>query len=363
MNFLKNLFNKKETPIQTPEDFWQWFLTKESAFYAVVKSKTNIDLFFDELSPKLNELREGFFFSTGMLKDDTVELVITADGNIKNIVFVEDLVSAAPPIKGWTFTALKSALDMQNLSINMSGYSFSRSNLNFYSNDDKNYPDEIDITVTYDDFNEKDEDIIANGVYIFLDNLLGELQFATTIDNLDIVSNTKSEKELIPIEKLKSFLTWREKEFVEKYESTGRNTDDDAYSSYKATTESGLPVVSILNADLLKWQDKPSHPWILKIKINYDGNDTNGMPDNPTYDLLEEIEDKLIEKFNYNDGFLNIGRETGGNVRIVYFACKDFREAAKITEVAAKEYTGKIAIDYDIYKDKYWTSFNHFSAV
>jgi hypothetical protein len=53
------------------------------------------------------------FFLTGMYNDDTVELVLTADGAVKNIVFVEELVNSAPKIEGWKFTALKPALDKQ----------------------------------------------------------------------------------------------------------------------------------------------------------------------------------------------------------------------------------------------------------
>ena len=41
------------------------------------------------------------------------------------------------------------------------------------------------------------------------------------------MAKAKIKKELIPIEKLKDFLIWRQKEFIEKYEGTRRNTIDD----------------------------------------------------------------------------------------------------------------------------------------
>lgn len=257
MKLLKALFNKKENPTKTPEDFWRWFRSKERSFYAVVKSNVNIEqLFFNELSPKLDELRDGFFFVTGMLRSDVAELIITADGNIKNIPFVEDLVLAAPKIEGWVFTALKPPLNIEDVSITMSGYQFTASNISFYSIDDIRYPDEIDIRIVYDNFNETDRDKITIGIYIFLDNLLGELNFATTIDNLIVEGKTHPEKELIPIEKLKSYLIWREKEFVEKYESVRHTSDNDTYSSFDSTTTNGSPIVSIINTGLLNWDYK-----------------------------------------------------------------------------------------------------------
>ena len=88
MNFLKNIFAKKDNAIKSYEDFWDWFQKSEKVFFNTVKHRQNIEKeFFDKLSPKLHELKEGFFFLTGMLNENTVELIITADGNIKNIVF------------------------------------------------------------------------------------------------------------------------------------------------------------------------------------------------------------------------------------------------------------------------------------
>jgi predicted fused transcriptional regulator/phosphomethylpyrimidine kinase len=54
-----------------------------------------------------------------MLDDDTAELVLTADGSLLNIAFVEDLVETAPNLKGWKFTALKPAMENEDFTINM----------------------------------------------------------------------------------------------------------------------------------------------------------------------------------------------------------------------------------------------------
>lgn len=66
-----------------------------------------------------------------MYDDSTVELILTADGAIKNIVFVEELVEAAPKIPGWKFTSLKPALKIEDVCIDMGGYKFDRESLFF----------------------------------------------------------------------------------------------------------------------------------------------------------------------------------------------------------------------------------------
>jgi len=93
MSFLKSLFGKKESPINSYADFWAWFQKNEKIFFDTVRnrkeSKEIEKDFFAKLSPKLRELKDGYFYLTGMYNDNTVELVLTADGNTKNIVFVE----------------------------------------------------------------------------------------------------------------------------------------------------------------------------------------------------------------------------------------------------------------------------------
>lgn len=361
MSFIKNIFSKKNAPINSYEDFWNWFSNNQKAFFNVVKSKGNIEKgFFDKLSPKLNELKDGFYYLTGMYNDDTVELVITADSTIKNIAFVEDLVNAAPSIDGWKFTALKPALDIENVCINMSGYQFDKENLHFYSNDHQDYPDEIDITIVHDDLNEENRSTITNGIYIFLDNYLGELEFATTIDNLAIAGKSEAEKELIPIDKLKSFLTWRQKEFTEKYEGIRYNTEKDSYSLMEAQLQSGNKLFAVINTDVLQWDRKASHPWILVVEIKYNGENNNGMPDDETYQLLNEIGDSILKELKDYEGYLNIGRQTADNTREIYFACKDFRKPSKVLQNIQLAFANQIKIDFDLYKDKYWQSFNRF---
>jgi len=362
MSFLKSIFKTKDEPIQTYGDFWNWFHRNEKTFFKVVKGQGDIEKdFFNKLSPKLNELKDGFWYLTGMYDHNTAELVITADGTIKNIVFVEELVAAAPKIGGWKFTALKPALDIKDVSIEMSGYKFDDVNLSFYSNDHSDYPDEIDITVVHNDLTEENKAVITNGIYIFLDNYLGELDFAVTIDNLQIASRNEAKKELIPIEKLKDYLKWRQKEFIEKYEGVRHDTENDEYSILEAELESGNKLIAVINTDLLQWNGKASHPWILTVEIPYDGSNNNGMPDEETYQLLDEVEDNITEQLKDFTGYLNIGRQTAKDVREIYFACKDFRKPSKVLYKVQNDYAEQIEISYDIYKDKYWQSFNRFN--
>ena len=359
MSFLKNIFLKKDEPIKSYEDFWKWFMKNERDFFKAVKARdNNINAnFFSKLSPKLDELKEGFYFLSGMANDTTAELVITADGAIKNIVFVEELVNAAPKINGWLFTALKPATETN---IDMAGYKFNCENISFYANEDSNFPDDIDLTIVHDDFNDGNKSDITRGVYIFLDNFLGELNFATTIDNLKVIGRPDAKKELILIEKLKSYLDWRQSEFVEKYKGSWHNDENDEYSGFDADLKSGKKLIAVINTDLLNWDRKASHPWILSVGIKYAGQNDSGLPDEKTYELLEGIDDEIRAALKFEEGYLNIGRQTSDNLREIYFACKEFRKASKVADEIARRYSDRFGMSYEIYKDKYWRSFDRF---
>ena len=361
MSFLKNIFSKKDESISSYGDFWTWFQKNEKTFFNVVKQQVDLNKdFFDHLSPKLDQLKDGFFYLTGMYNDNIAELVLTPDGNVKNIVFVEELVKTAPTLSNWKFTALKPELDIENVSIKMADFVFDKDSLFFYSNDHGDCPDEIDITIIHRDFDEEKKSSIINGTYIFLDNYLGELNSVTTIDSLTVIGKNEAKKELIPIVKLKDFLIWRQKEFIERYEGDRHSTENDSYSSLEAELKTGGILIATVNSTLLEWDRKASHPWILSVEIKYNGEGNNGMPDDETYQILNEIEDEILEELKDYDGYLNIGRQTADGSREIYFACKDFRKPSKVLHQLTKKYLGKYDITYDIYKDKYWRSFNRF---
>lgn len=372
MNFLSKLFGKKqqkdtskvvENPIKTYDDFWNWFVKQEQKFHNTVKTQQNIEAdFFDQLSPKLNQLREGIYFLTGMLDENTADLILTVEGNVKNFYFVEELIAAAPKLDGWNFRAHKPAVGIENASIKMADFSFGVDNMSFYDNPSNEYPDEINIVIVHDDFNEKNKNDIINGCYILLDNYLGELNLATKIDNIEFVEKNQAKKELVPLAKLKDFLIWREKEFVEKYEGIWHDTESDSYSGMEATLNNGLPLLAIINTDVLNWDSTASHPWIVNIVMEYNGNENNGFPNKNTLSFLNDIEDELMEDLKDIDGYLNVGRETADGKRKVFFACKEFRKPSKTIDAIIDKYADKIIIQYDIYKDKYWRTFDRYRS-
>lgn len=352
----------KETSDQNTsyQKFWTFFSENKETFFQVVKTHEDIEeKFLDIIAPELKSINEDLLYLTGMFDENTAELIVTVDGNIKDIVYAEELIEAAPTLENWRFTALKPESDIKNTSITMEDFEFTKENIFFYSNDDENYPDEIDLTFIHEDLNDDNRNEIANGTFIFIDNYLGELNFLTQIDNFRIAGKGEAEKELIPIEKLKDYLNWREREFIEKYKGSKIQTNEDSYSLFEATLTNGFPLLATVNTDLLRWDKKASHPWISVLRIEYKGDEESGFPDNEDYEMLNAIEDEILIDLKTEEGDLNIGRETAEHIREIYFASKDFRKISKILAETTRKYP-QYNITFEIYKDKYWQSFERY---
>ncbi len=58
----------------------------------------------------------------------------------------------------------------------------------------------------------------------------------------------------------KEFLTWRQKEFIEKYEGARYDTENDEYSMMEAELESGNMLLAIVNTNLLEWDETSITP-------------------------------------------------------------------------------------------------------
>lgn len=363
MRVLRNLLSKKPaTPYAIP-DFWNWFQSEAKHFHAVVKKGSAIEgEFLKKVSFQLQRLETGIYLLTGMANEETAELIFTADGEIRQFYWVEALVAAAPALQGWRFTAHKPAHAIDMLRIQMGNFQFDSENIRFAPLINQRFPDEIAIAVTHHELTKANKDSIATGLYIFLDNLLGEVRLATAVDHIEIGADHVREADWVPIGKLSDYLNWREQEFVEKYDGARHLTANDNYATFEGRMPDGQPIIGTMNTDVLHWDRHCSHPWLLKITIEYDGAARNGMPDNDTYARMNELEDALNEVLTDKDGYLNIGRQTGANTREVYFACHEFRESSRVTRQIIQRFQTDLHIEYAIYKDKYWKTFDRFKG-
>lgn len=367
MSFFNNLFSSsKEEPqiesIKSYQDFWNWFRTRATEFYRVVKLNGDFEHdFFDHVNPRLDQLHDGLYLLSGMIDENTAELIITPDGVVKNIVFAEELVAAAPRIDGWKFTALKPASG-EGFNLAKGDLVIEADKLFFVPRNHWERPDDIDIVIVHENVSEENRDEMSHAIDLFLDNYLGELNFVTQIDNLETAGPSELTEDLRPLLELKDYLQGRQAAFREKYSAERTHTSEDVFSLLTAESKDGLPLMAAVNSTLLMWDKKASHPWVAYIEFGYPADD-NGLPSSETLEALALIEDEMNSELVDADGYLYVGRQTFDGVRTVYFACKNFRLPSKVFNAFAKKHSSEYEIDFGIYKDKYWQTFDRFLPV
>lgn len=84
------------------------------------------------------------------------------------------------------------------------------------------------------------------------------------------------------------------------------------------------------------------------------------MPDKEAQGILEDLEGQMTEDLAEGEGYINIGRMSAKSVRTIYFACKDFRLPSLVFQKIKATNSNQFEIEFDIYKDKYWQTFNRF---
>lgn len=366
MSIFNKIFKSSNSPkkdVKTIKDFWEWFVQEEARFYKAIQQGDRIEEdFFIFLSEKLAKLNERIFFLVGMEKKTKIaELILTPDAVVKNIAFIEDLIAAAPTLPNWKFIALKQASDIDSFAIRMGDLEYNKENINFYPIEHSAYPDQIDLVMVHDHYDENRHHEIYNGVCIYLDNVLGEYKSITMIDNLSVCGPATDLPELISIDKLEAYLTWREKEFVERYHDVRHNSAEDSFASFEGSVDDGTPLFAIVNNSILHWDYKASHPWILLVMVHYQARPEDGFPNQEEYERLEQLENDLMEKLPEEDGYILVVRETGNGLREVSFACHEFRKPSRVMDAITRKYAQQFQIEYDIYKDKYWRTFEKFA--
>jgi hypothetical protein len=351
---------KKEQPVTSYQDFWEWFVRNEKAFRKAMTTNLLVqETFLQPVSDKACQWREGMFMAAGVKANGDIELTFSAEGRVTNIPFAMEFVATAPKLAGWQFTALQQPMGAADISITMEGFLFHKDNISFCPVVHPHMPDEIEIVVVHTDYTAEHRDTIANGTYIFLDNCIGELRLATQVDSVSVAGPADAPGALIPIEKLSDYLDWRQAEFVEKYQTITYDTTNDEYTLLEGETPEAMPAIASVNETLLRWDAKPSHPWILAIHLEYTPHE-QGMPAMETMQMLTRIEEE-IERYLPNwDGYLHVARQTFDGCRTIHFACRHFEKPAFVLHDVSARYKAQITIKWELFKDKYWQSLSSF---
>lgn len=351
---ISKYYRKEGAMQQTATAFWQWFGENEHRFRKLEKNDSDQALsFLEELIQQMQPYNPYLKALAGPDSNGNFELIITSDGDIALFSMVEELINAAPAVPNWVFTAHKPALGFDGISIDLYGLQFSTETTNFYPLVLNDYPDEVNIMLTHNGYTKDMDDHFQAGGMIYLENGLGEVYTATRIDNYETgpVPDAGQGIELIPISKLNEYLNWREKEFVEKYETVPTEIPD-TYHLLEAEDKEGKKMLLTVNMDCRYWDKKPAFSWLLQVNINFTGDDT-GFPSEEQLIALQTLEEEIFSLLPVDRTIL-AGNKTYDNCRNIYFYVSDFKTTAVLLNRFIESKATAYEILFFIRRDKYW---------
>jgi hypothetical protein len=338
--------------------FWQWFVHNEYRFRELEKNDSEQALsFLDELIQQMKPFNPWLKALAGPYSGNRYELIITADGDVALFCKVEELIAKAPVLEKWKFTAHKPALGFEGISIDLYEKKFSVDTTCFYPIVRDEYPDEVSIILTHVEYDPADDDQFQAGGMIYLENGLGEENTATKIDHYETgpVPAPDSGIEVIPISKLADYLNWREKEFVEKYESFHAQRPEESFTLLEAEDSDGKLMLVTVDAGFKDWPLRPAFPWLFQVDINYKSDDS-GLPANEQMQEIQDIEDQIVGLLTTGSTIYYIGHRTYDNVRNVFFYASEYKNNSTILHRFVETASVNYGILFFVRKDKYWQS-------
>jgi hypothetical protein len=354
-------YYRKEGEVQQAiAAFWQWFISNEHRFRGLEKNDSDQALsFLEELIQQMEPYNPYLKALAGPDSNGNYELIITADGDIALFCKVEELVKAAPTVSNWVFTAHKPALGFEGISIDLYGLQFTTDTTCFYPIVQDNYPDEVSIVITHAGYTSDMEDHFQAGGMIYLENGLGEVNTATKIDNYETgpLPGPDQGIEVIPISKLHEYLNWREKEFVEKYESVPDERPD-IFHLLEAEDRDGRKMLLTVNMECRYWDKKPAYSWLLQINMNFTG-DENGFPGEEQLIALQTLEEEIFTLLPGDKAIL-AGNKTYDNCKNIYFYVSEYKTTAVLLNQYIESKETPYEIMFFIRRDKYWRTMEQY---
>lgn len=163
-------------PKDSVADFWRWFEANSRRIKAGVERQDH-ELIIKKISEKLSKVDPGIVHEIGKSDDNTVELILSADGLKDVLPAVLALSRAAPELPGFRFTAFRPrwpALQLEILNRQVTG-----EDLRYRSEFDG---EKLDLLVFIEgDFTERERLMVG---FLMLDQALGEYDVMTGVGSI-----------------------------------------------------------------------------------------------------------------------------------------------------------------------------------
>lgn len=198
--------------IKTAQSFWMWFMCHQKVYLHLDKvNEKEKEAWLDEMLNQLHKYHRELGYVLNLEHGMHAELIISAEGDFRLFEEVTFLISVAPVLDDWHFINLVYPTEVRG--------TFTHDNMVFF-------PDDIYFTARHNNKRLGLLDLqlymditqpnwqsaeFQNAVNLLLLNLLGEINFATTIGKFSVhdIQNVRGKKQLHALHELPEFVATR----------------------------------------------------------------------------------------------------------------------------------------------------------
>jgi hypothetical protein len=208
------------TMSQTTSQFWNWFKQHQDKLTQINNPNLNEndqEELLDSILEQLHLFCDKLYFDLGGLHGESQEFVITAEGDVDYFDKVEELIEAAPDLKGWSFIAFMPARGLGDTTV-FEDVELKPFEMWFLPLDNKNKPKSLGFRICLPNYElVKNSKWLKAAVYKVLDTALGEKVFAMDIDYIEIKELPHGDLEaqgLLELKDLSAFVKWKKKKLA-----------------------------------------------------------------------------------------------------------------------------------------------------
>ncbi|CAN5603962.1 hypothetical protein BH10BAC2_BH10BAC2_04930 [soil metagenome] len=192
------------------DEFWSWFKENNKAFLFSNSIDENIkEQLLNSFMVQLHKYCDKIYFEIGGFPDETQELIITAEGDKKYFLKVEELINAAPQIDNWIFVAFKPPIS-GDFKSKWGELELNTEEMYFLPLSNNKTPG-IGIRVYLKNHELlKENKTLMTLLYKMLDTILGEKSFASDVDYIDtdLLPDNAQKENMYSILELPEYIQW-----------------------------------------------------------------------------------------------------------------------------------------------------------
>ena len=169
-------FKKRRDPIET---FWNWFLANSKSLHSMIEPDEST---IDAVHNQLTKIHPDLVFEVEVQRQPRA-FVVSADGDRSLFPLVADVVSRAPAMPEWEVLAFRQP-GPTDVAIEMRGIRLGPNDVWFTMQPTH---DKVDLTMFVRGMVDENREAMSHGVFILLDNALGEYLVETAVGRIDFV--------------------------------------------------------------------------------------------------------------------------------------------------------------------------------